>query len=176
MKSVLWLKCFFLLPVLVARLFPPRRTLVRRPIGPLIVITLPAGRVLVVDDNEDLALLFSAMIGMMGYETHTVFSVEAALELLFEFSPHVVFSDIQMPKLSGYDLARAVRASTLPQPFLVSVSSWNDEQTVYVSRKSGFDLHLGKPVSYDQIASLLMDHFKNVGIVPVLQGTDKDQA
>jgi CheY-like chemotaxis protein len=152
----------------------PRRTLVRRPIGPHIVITLPVGRVLVVDDNVDLALLFSDLIGMMGYETHAVFSVDAALEVLFEFSPHAVFSDIEMPGLSGYDLARAIRAGTWPQPFLVSVSSRYDEQTVYVSRKSGFDLHLGKPVSYDQIAFLLMDYFQYIGIGPVPQGRGKE--
>jgi CheY-like chemotaxis protein len=111
-------------------------------------------------------MLFSALIDMMGYATHTVFSLDAALDVLVEFAPHVVFSDIEMPKLSGYDLARAIRASTLPQPFLVSVSSRYDEQTVYVSRASGFDLHLGKPVSYDQIALLLMDYFKNIGIAP----------
>lgn len=103
---------------------------------------------------------------MMGYETQSVFSVDAALDILFKFSPHVVFSDIGMSRLSGYDLARIIRASTLPQPFLVSVSGWNDAQTVYVSRKSGFDLHLGKPVSYDQVSLLLMDYFGSIGIVP----------
>ena len=138
------------------------------------MITLPVGRVLVVDDNEDLALLFSALIGMMGYDTHTVYSVDAALDVLFEFSPHVVFSDIEMPIKSGYDLAKAIRASTLPQSFLVSVSSWHDEQTVHVSHRSGFDLHLGKPVSYDQISLLLMDYFQRVGIASASQGADKD--
>lgn len=130
------------------------------------MIALPVGRVLVVDDNEDLAILFARLIGMMGYETQSVFSVDAALDILFKFSPHVVFSDIGMSRLSGYDLARIIRASTLPQPFLVSVSGWNDAQTVYVSRKSGFDLHLGKPVSYDQVSLLLMDYFGSIGIVP----------
>ena len=138
------------------------------------MISLPVGRVLVVDDNEDLALLFATLIGMMGYETHTVFSVTAALEVLLEFSPHVVFSDIDMPTSSGFDLARSIRASALPQPFLVSVSSWYDEQTVYVSCRSGFDLHLRKPVSYDQISLLLMNYFQGIGIAPAPQGLDKD--
>lgn len=118
--------------------------------------------------------MFSALIAMMGYETQAVFSVNAALDVLFKFSPHVVFSDIDMPKLSGYDLAKAIRARTLPQPFLVSVSSWHDEQTVYVSHRSGFDLHLGKPISYDQISLLLMNYFQRVGIASASHGVEMD--
>lgn len=137
------------------------------------MIALPIGRVLVVDDNKDLALLFSRLIGSRGYETYAAFSVEAAFEILPKFLPHVVFSDINMPKLSGYDLARTVRASTLPQPLLVSMSTVYDEQRVYISRKSGFDLHFEKPVSYDQIFSLLMDYFRSIGIAPAPQELDK---
>lgn len=133
-------------------------------IRPRVVIPLPHGRVLVVDDNEDLALLFSTLIEMMGCETCTVFSAKAAIEAMSTYSPHVVFSDIGMPEMSGYDLAQAIRCGNPPQPLLISVSGWNDAKTVKMSLDSGFDLHLVKPVSYDQIYLLLLDYLQGVGI------------
>jgi len=126
------------------------------------VIPPPSGRVLVVDDNEDLAYLFSSLIQLMGYDTHTVFSARAALGAISTYSPHVVFSDLGMPEISGYDLARKIRAGDSAQPFLVSVSGWNDAKTVSASRNAGFDLHLAKPVSHDQICLLLIDYFQSL--------------
>ena len=133
-------------------------------IGLLVVIPHQFGRVLVVDDNEDLALLFSMLVEQMGYETCTAFSAKAALEILLEFSPHVVFSDIGMPGASGYDLAQMVRDGNLPQPYLISVSGWNDAKTVKASFDAGFNLNLGKPVSSDQVSLLLRNHFRLIGI------------
>lgn len=128
------------------------------------MLPLPSGRVLVVDDNEDLAHLFSALVQMMGYDTRTVFSASAALGVVSTYSPHVVFSDIGMPEVSGYDLARTIRAGGSAQPLLVSVSGWNDAKTVTASRDAGFDLHLGKPVSYEDVCLLLHDYFRRIGI------------
>ena len=133
-------------------------------IGPYVVIPPPSGRVLVVDDNEDLAYLFSALVQLMGYDTHTVFSARSALRVIPSYSPHVVFSDIGMPEISGYDLARTIRAGDSAQPFLVSISGWNDAKTVAASRNAGFDLHLGKPVDHDEVRLLLLDYFRAIGI------------
>jgi CheY-like chemotaxis protein len=101
---------------------------------------------------------------MMGYDTRTVFSANAALGLLPTYSPHVVFSDIGMPEVSGYDLARTIRASGSAQPFLVSVSGWNDAKTITASRNAGFDLHFVKPISYEDVYLLLHDYFRRIGI------------
>lgn len=128
------------------------------------MIPLPSGRVLVVDDNEDLAHLFSALLQLMGYDTRTVFSARAALGVMPTYSPHVVFSDIGMPEVSGYELARTIRAGGAAQPFLVSVSGWNDAKTVAASRAAGFDLHLVKPVSQHTVCSLLLDYFRGIGV------------
>lgn len=121
-----------------------------------------SGRVLVVDDNEDLAHVFSTLLEMMGYDTCTAFSATAALDVMSTHSPHVVFSDIGMPKVSGYDLARTIRGGKSAQPLLVSVSGWGDEKTVIASHDAGFDLHLVKPVSYEQVRLLLLGYFKSI--------------
>lgn len=131
-------------------------------IGPHVVIPLPLGRVLVVDDNEDLAQLFSVLISSLGYDVETVYSATDALEKISTYSPHLVFSDIGMPGLSGHDLAQLIRSGTWTQPFLVAVSGWNDARTVDKSLEVGFDVHLVKPVSYDQVFTLLKDHFKTI--------------
>ena len=122
-----------------------------------------SGRILVVDDNEDLAQLFAALIELMGYDTRAVFSAEAALAILPAYAPDVVFSDIGMPRMSGYDLARAIRGASPAQPLLVAVSGWADAATVDAARQAGFDLHLGKPVMYEQVRTLLQEHFQISG-------------
>lgn len=132
---------------------------------PHVVIPLLLGRVLVVDDNEDLAQLFSALILALGYECQAVFSASNALDVIPSYSPQVIFSDIGMPGLSGHDLAQAIRAGTWPQPFLVAVSGWNDAKTVGKSLEAGFDVHLVKPVSYDQVSKLLLNHFEAINSV-----------
>lgn len=125
---------------------------------------LPIGRVLVVDDNEDLALLFSSLIEFMGYEARAVFSVKAALDVLSIFSPHVIISDIGMSELSGFDLAREVKRTISAPPLLISVSGWGDQKTVYESLNAGFSVHIVKPVSFDRIVQLLSDYFRMNGI------------
>ncbi|WP_081925924.1 response regulator [Massilia sp. LC238] len=125
-------------------------------------MTLPLGRVLVVDDNADLAQLFSALISTLGYDVETVYSATDALDKILSFSPHVIFSDIGMPGLSGHDLALAIRSGSWTQPFLVAVSGWNDARTVGKSLEAGFDVHLAKPVSYDQVYTLLQNHFNAI--------------
>lgn len=122
------------------------------------------GRVLVVDDNEDLAYLFSELLEMMGYGTYAAFSAKAALNVMPTYLPHVIFSDISMPEMSGYDFARTIRGSNLTQPLLISVSAWHDEKTILASREAGFEFHFGKPVSPEQICILLSNYFKSIGI------------
>jgi CheY-like chemotaxis protein len=128
------------------------------------VIPLPLGRVLVVDDNEDLAQLFSTLIVLLGYECQAVYSATDALSVIPSYSPHVIFSDIGMPGSSGHDLAQAIRSGAWPQPFLIAVSGWNDVKTVRKSLEAGFDVHLVKPVSYDQVSKLLLNHFESLNM------------
>jgi len=67
-------------------------------------------KVLIVDDNVDAADSFKLVVERLGgHEVRATYSGESALETLTDFRPNVIFLDISMPKLDGYELCRRIR-------------------------------------------------------------------
>jgi len=113
-------------------------------------------RVLVVDDNVDGAEMLSVFLDLSGHVTRLAHSGREALALVEEFEPHVVFLDIGLPDMSGYDVARALRArSSTLQPRLVAVTGWGAEEDRRRAQDAGFDDHLVKPVDTKRVSVLL---------------------
>jgi two-component system CheB/CheR fusion protein len=70
--------------------------------------------------------------------------------------PDVVLLDIQMPKMSGYDLVRELRRyERAPRPLLIAVSAWGQESDKLASKQAGFDHHLTKPVDPEALLRLV---------------------
>ena len=115
-----------------------------------------ARRILVVDDNEDAAELLANLLMLAGHEVATAASGPAALELLREFVPDLCFLDIGLPGMSGYELARRIRAeASLASTTLVAVTGWGQAQDRRRSTEAGFDHHLTKPVDARDIQALV---------------------
>ena len=113
-------------------------------------------RIVVIDDNVDAADMFGWLLDAKGYATRIAYSGVAGLDLVTAFSPHVVFCDLGMPDMSGYEFAGLLRArQQLTQPLLVAVSGWGDAGTRARSRAAGFDVHLVKPTVSEQVLALL---------------------
>jgi CheY-like chemotaxis protein len=104
-------------------------------------------RALVVDDNEDGAKTFAAVLEVMGHTAAVVTDPRQAVAVALEKRPHIAFVDISMPHLSGYDLAIQLRGH-FPRDKLciVAVSGHADERSRRASTKAGIDAHLAKPV------------------------------
>lgn len=115
-----------------------------------------ARRLLVVDDNVDVAQSFAALLRALGHEAMAVYCGADALAAVGSFQPEVVFLDIGLPEMDGYEVARRIRARC-PQgaPVLVAVSGYGQEEHLRRSRQSGFDEHLLKPVDIKDIKKLL---------------------
>lgn len=105
-------------------------------------------RVLVVDDAPDLLEMFGMMLRLSGYDVTVATSAPEALELARNTQFDIIVSDIGMPQMNGYDLARAVRAlsgyATVPMIAVTGFSIYNDRGQ---SLESGFNAHLTKPVN-----------------------------
>ena len=116
-------------------------------------------RIVVIDDNVDAADMFGWLLEAEGYKAEVRYSASAGLELTAKFDPHVVFCDLEMPIMSGYDFAREFRAQERSlKPLLVAVSGWDDERTRMRSKNAGFDAHLVKPTSFLEVIMVLQDH------------------
>ena len=109
-------------------------------------------RVLLVDDNRDFALSLAALLELEGHDVRTTFEAVSAETVAGEFRPDIAFLDLGLPHISGFELARRLRAQPNTNgTVLVAVTGWGKEEDRQRSREAGFDLHLVKPVEPDQI-------------------------
>lgn len=116
----------------------------------------PGCRVLVVDDSLDAARSLARLLRLGGHEVRTAHDGPAAVDAFVEFAPEVVFLDIGMPIMDGYEVARRIRAlPSKPPVLLVAVTGWGQEEDRRRSRAAGIDVHLVKPVEPDQLRELL---------------------
>ena len=103
-------------------------------------------RAMVVDDNHDSADTMAMMLELLGHEVRHLYDPHEAEAAAAEFAPDVVFLDVGMPGLSGYDLARVLRARPGgDQLLLVAVTGWGQPEDRRRTHEAGFDHHLVKP-------------------------------
>lgn len=120
------------------------------------VTSLPPCRILVVDDHEDTAAMLGLLLKLIGHHTQVAHDGPEALAKAAEFRPDVVLLDINLPGLSGHEVARKLRAQPWGRELtLVAVTAMDQEPHRLESRRSGFDAHLVKPVDSHTLEALL---------------------
>jgi signal transduction histidine kinase/ActR/RegA family two-component response regulator/PAS domain-containing protein len=116
----------------------------------------PAPRVLVVDDNVDSADSLALLLQVAGSEARTARDGVEALETARDFRPDVVFLDIGMPRMNGYDAARRIREEPWGRDMLlVAMTGWGQEEDRRRSKDAGFDAHLVKPADGTEVMRLM---------------------
>jgi CheY-like chemotaxis protein len=113
-------------------------------------------RVLVVDDVVPSAKTLGLMLSGLGQKTHVEHDGHAALAAVQAFQPEVVFLDIAMPGMDGYEVARRIRRQKGPQPVLVALTGYGQDEDRKRATEAGFDHHLVKPSSLDHLREVLM--------------------
>jgi CheY-like chemotaxis protein len=116
----------------------------------------PKVRVLVVDDYPDSAEISSMLLTFYGHECRTAVTGQAALEQAAEFDPDIVILDIGLPDISGYDVARTLRARAGGRAlYLAAVTGWGQPQDRVKALAAGFDQHVLKPIDASKILQIL---------------------
>jgi PAS domain S-box-containing protein len=112
-------------------------------------------KVLVVEDMRALRTIMSLLLKRLGHEVKVAENGLEALEKLTEFTPDIIFSDIAMPGMTGYDLARKLREQpAFDDTYLVAMSGYGQLSDRTESRRSGFDEHMVKPVDFAKLLEL----------------------
>jgi signal transduction histidine kinase len=113
-------------------------------------------RVLVVDDNEDAALMLVEALTHAGHQTELAHDGPGGLEAAARFKPDVALLDIGLPVMDGYEVARHLRSKPeLASIALVAVTGYGQEQDRRRTAASGFDAHLVKPVDIQHVCELI---------------------
>ena len=116
-----------------------------------------ASRILVVDDNQDAAdSLARYLTRVMGQRVEVAYDGPEAVDIARRFRPEIVFLDIGLPGMSGYEVAERLRSG--PETggaLLIALTGWGQEEDRRRSEAAGIDFHLVKPLDLDAMQDLL---------------------
>jgi diguanylate cyclase (GGDEF)-like protein len=107
--------------------------------------------VLVVDDDPDKRTLLTMALKMAGYEVHTANDGEAGLAAVESYQPDLIITDVMMPKMDGYDLARRVRANPLTRfvPIIIQTAARSEAQDARRGSEVGALGYITDPTDID---------------------------
>jgi signal transduction histidine kinase len=113
-------------------------------------------RILLVDDNVDFAMSLALLLETLGHSVSVAHDASEALAIASERAPDFAFLDLGLPRVSGYELARKLRANPATAgTVLIALSGWGQQQDRERSKEAGFALHLVKPIELQGIEAAL---------------------
>ena len=115
---------------------------------------VPALQVLVVDDEEPVVTVLVETLRGLGQTVTAAIGGRQGLERFDELRPQIVFSDLGMPDLNGWELAGAVKARR-PETQVVLVTGWGTQIEPGTARARGVDFILPKPFALDEVERVL---------------------
>lgn len=115
--------------------------------------------VLIVDDNVNAAKTMGWIMELtFGHVTQMAHDGPSAIALAKTFEPVLIFLDIGLPGMNGYEVCQAMRKEPLLKDTkIVALTGWGQAEHLLRSKEAGFDRHLVKPVSIDEIKQLMVD-------------------
>jgi DNA-binding response OmpR family regulator len=116
--------------------------------------TKGAGKsILIVDDDADTRWLLGQLLSSEGYEIKTAEYAEAAMILLYNFTPDAVLMDIRLPGMDGLQLTRLIQMTTCKKVPILAVSAGDNEFSVQEAYEAGCDGYIAKPVDLRTFAA-----------------------
>lgn len=119
-----------------------------------------AWRFLIVDDNHDIADTLAHIIDIVGHQVAVAHCGPRALELARDCRPDVILCDVGLGEpMSGFEVARRLGArSRRNTPLLIAITGYGGEKSRHQALEAGFDHHMTKPVSVDDILAVVREH------------------
>ena len=119
-------------------------------------------RIVIADDDPDTVLTLATLLEHEGHQVYGFGTGREAVAAARLYRADALIVDIQMPDMTGYDIARTVREqaqrSQQPTPLLIAISGrWKSETDMLLSVVVGFDHHFAKPCDPDALLQLLRD-------------------
>ncbi len=112
-------------------------------------------RVLIVDDQVDVADSLGKIVKGWGYETEVAYHGADALEKAAQSRPHVVLLDIMMPGIDGYKVATQLK--NLGEVTIIGCTALSDDSFRHRGWDTGFHFYLVKPIDPEKLRKILVD-------------------
>lgn len=113
-------------------------------------------RILVIDDIPDVAEILCSLLRYLGYEVVSAPNGIKGLARAKEFQPDVIFCDIGLPGMNGYEVARNLRSDEqLKDVYLIALSGYAQPEDIERSKEAGFNRHVAKPVDLAKLEQIL---------------------
>ncbi|MBA2664983.1 MAG: GAF domain-containing protein [Bradymonadaceae bacterium] len=113
-------------------------------------------RVLIIEDNVDVAETLRIVLDLCGHEVEVAHSGDEGIEMARRSRPAIVLCDIGLPGMNGFAVARAMRADPeLRSIYLVALSGYAMPSDVLKSKEAGFSRHMAKPPNLDALQELV---------------------
>jgi len=115
-------------------------------------------RILVIDDNKDLTDILCAVIESMGHQVRAAYNGTDGITEAKEIRPDVIFCDIGLPGMNGYEVAKVLKSDpVLKDTLLIALTGYAGEDDVKTANAAGFDRHLKKPVDMAALGKILTE-------------------
>lgn len=115
-------------------------------------------RILVVDDLADAADSLALLLRALGHDVRTAYNGPAGLIAAESARPQLVFLDIGLPRMDGYQVARLLRQMpSMQSACLIALSGYGRDSDIEQAYLAGFDRHLLKPISQERLAAVLRE-------------------
>jgi len=142
--------------VTLPRMTEPCEESDRPPSGQTVLKSTSKLRILLVDDNEDVAQMLAMLLVELGYEVLVELGSLQGLERARSQAPDVCILDIGLPEMNGHELARRLRATPgMAHAILIAVTGYGQEKDRKDALDSGFNHHFVKPVDMERLTALL---------------------
>jgi CheY-like chemotaxis protein len=113
-------------------------------------------RILLVDDNADAASALALLLETLGHKVQVAHSGSAALARLDDYRPNILFLDLGMPGMSGYEVAQKMRENpAYDNVMLIALTGWGQDEDFRRSNEAGFSYHLVKPIRLSTVKEIL---------------------
>ncbi len=122
----------------------------------------PARKILVVDDNVDAAESLKLLLAVYGHDVELAHEGITALQVAWTYNPDVIFLDLGLPGISGYEVARRLREEmTFTKVKIIALTGYGTESDQLRSKAAGFDRHLVKPIDPSVLPKVIADVFQD---------------
>ncbi len=122
-----------------------------------------SARILIVEDHAATAHTTAEVCKAWGYRTSTAANGAEGLEAMDSFRPHLVLLDLELPKMSGLDVALLIRHSKLHRKVpIVCITGYGETEYAAMAEYAGCDQFLRKPVDLDELEAAIADNLAKV--------------